>query len=111
MQNFFKKSSVSLILIGLLAGVAVPVWAGGCQAEITAVDKKIRKQYGEDITWWNFFTCPVCRDGDLRKDSIVTKAQIKEISSQRNFAYMLLRRGHDKQCVDELKTAKRMLRL
>jgi len=84
---------------------------GGCQADITAVDNKIRKQYGEDTTWWNFFGCPVSLGGELRKDSIVTKSQIKEISSQRNFAYMLLRRGHDKQCVNELKTAKRMLRL
>lgn len=111
MLNFFKKKSVLLICIALLMGVTVPVLAQDCQADITAVDKKIRKQYGEDTTWWNFFGCPVCRGGDLRKDSIVTLAQIKEINSQRNFAYMLLRRGNDKQCVSELKTAKRMLRL
>ncbi len=111
MKTPFKNIFVLSLLIGLLSSVAAPAWAGRCEADMSAVDNKIRKQYGEDLTWWNILGCPVCLGSELRKDAIVTKAQIKEISFHRNIAYVQLTRGHDQQCVDALKIPKRMLRI
>ena len=112
MQNLFKKFFVFFLLLGLLFGAATPIWAASCQSDISAVDAKIRDQYGGDYSkWWTWFACPVCLGGEMRKDAIVTKEQIRDISSHRNFAYMALRRGNEKQCVAELKNAKRMLRI
>ena len=48
---------------------------------------------------------------ELRKDAIVTKSQIKEISFHRNIAYVQLTRGNDQQCVNALKIPKKMLRI
>ena len=48
---------------------------------------------------------------ELRKDAIVTKSQIKEISFHRNIAYVQLTRGNDQQCADALKIPKKMLRI
>lgn len=111
MKTQFKNFFVSSLLIGLLSSVAAPAWAGLCEADMSAVDNKIRKQYGEDLTWWNILGCPVCLGSELRKDAIVTKSQIKEISFHRNIAYVQLTRGNDRQCVDALKIPKKMLRL
>lgn len=111
MKTQFKNLFLSSVLTGLMASIAAPAWAGRCEADMSAVDNKIRKQYGEDLTWWTILGCPVCLGGELRKDAIVTKAQIKEISFHRNIAYVQLTRGHDQQCVDALKIPKRMLRL
>jgi hypothetical protein len=47
----------------------------------------------------------------LRKDAIVNKAQIKEISYFRNIAYMQMNRGDDKMCRESLKLPKRLLRV
>lgn len=111
MKTQFKNFLVSLLLMGLLSSVATSAWAGRCEADMSAVDTKIRKQYGEDLTWWNILGCPVCLGSELRKDAIVTKSQIKEISFHRNIAYLQLTRGNDQQCVDALKIPKRMLRI
>ena len=112
MKTHFTKFFIFSLLFGLFFGASTPTWAANCQSDISAVDAKIREQYGGDYSkWWTWFACPVCIGGELRKDAIVSKAQIQEISSHRNFAYMQLRRGNEKQCRDELRTAKRMLRI
>lgn len=85
--------------------------ASQCQRDLSAVDTALKKQYGEDITWWNILGCPVCIGSELRKDAVVNKSQIKEISFKRNIAYMQMIRGNDALCVDSLKPAKRMLRI
>ena len=111
MKTHFKNLLLSSLLMGLLSSVTASAWAGRCEADMSAVDNKLRKQYGEDLTWWNILGCPVCLGSELRKDAIVTKSQIKEISFHRNIAYVQLTRGNDQQCVEALKTPKRMLRL
>lgn len=82
-----------------------------CKKDLSTVDAGISKQYGEDRTWWNILACPVCLGSELRKDAIVNKSQIREISSLRNIAYLQMSRGDEKICVDTLRPAKRMLRL
>jgi hypothetical protein len=111
MKMQFKSFFALTLLVGLLSSMAAPAWAGRCEVDMSAVDKKIRKQYGEDLTWWTILGCPVCLGGELRKDAIVTKSQIKEISFHRNIAYVQLTRGNDQQCVDALKIPKRLLRI
>lgn len=111
MKTHFSKFFISSLLMGLLASVAAPAWASRCQADMSAIDSKLRKQYGEDTTWWNILGCPVCLGGELRRDAIVNKSQIKEISFHRNIAYVQLTRGNDQQCVEALKIPKRMLRI
>ncbi len=87
------------------------VHAGNCATDMAAVDKALRSQYGADRTWLNILGCPICLDGELRKDAIVNKSQIKEISSFRTIAYMQHARGDEKMCVESLKQPKRMLRV
>jgi len=111
MKTQFKNFFVSFLLVGLLSGTAAPAWAGRCATDMSAIDNKLRKQYGEDVTWWTILGCPVCLGSELRKDAIVTKLQIKEISFHRNIAYVQLTRGNDQQCVDALKIPKKMLRI
>lgn len=86
-------------------------WSGTCAKELSAVDQAVKRQYGADRTWLNILGCPVCLDGELRKDAIVNKAQIKEISYFRNIAYMQMNRGDDKMCHESLKVPKRLLRV
>lgn len=112
MNNLLKKFFIFFLLVGLLLGAATPTWAAGCQSDISAVDAKIREQYGGDYSkWQTWFSCPVCLGGEMRKDAIVTKEQIRDISTHRNFAYTALRRGFEQQCVAELENAKKMLRI
>lgn len=112
MQKSFIKFSISFILLGIFLIAATSAMAAGCQKDISAVDAKIRAQYGPDYSkWWNWFGCPVCLGSELRKDAVVTKNQIKEISTYRNIAYSQLRRGDERQCVDTLRPAKGMLRI
>jgi len=112
MQNLFKKFFAFFLLLGLLLGTATLTWAAGCQSDISAVDRKIRDQYGGDFSkWQTWFACPVCIGGDLRKDAIVTKEQVKEISTRRNIASIHLKNRYEQLCVAELKNAKRMLRI
>jgi hypothetical protein len=112
MNNLIRKYFSFFSLACLLLGAASPAWAAGCQSDISAVDAKIRAQYGGDYSkWWTWLSCPVCLGSELKKDAIVTKTQIKEISSYRNIAYMQLRRGNERQCLAEVKNAKRMLKL
>jgi len=110
MQAITNRSTILFTLIFLLN---VPVFASAsqCKKDLAAVDAGIGKQYGEDRTWWNILACPVCLGSELRKDAIVSKLQILEISSMRNIAYLQMSRGDERLCVDTLKTPKRMLRL
>jgi hypothetical protein len=109
-QHFFKPLILaSWVMCWLLAHPAAQ--AQTCAKELAAVDQAVKKQYGADRTWKNILGCPVCLDGELRKDAIVTKAQIKEISYFRNIAYMHMNRGDDKMCRDSLKVPKRLLRV
>ncbi len=99
----------TLLLCGVLT--TMPAASQTCAKELAAVDQAVKKQYGADRTWLNILGCPVCLDGELRKDAIVTKAQIKEISYFRNIAYMQMNRGDDKMCHESLKVPKRLLRV
>ncbi len=98
-----------LVAVCLLSGA--PAWAGSCADDISAVDKALRSQYGEDRKWWQIIACPVVMDGQLRKDAIVNVEQIKEISYFRNIAYMQLSRGDEKMCKESMVKPKRMLRV
>ncbi|MBU3647220.1 MAG: hypothetical protein FGM56_03990 [Limnohabitans sp.] len=102
-----RKLWLTLICLGLTASV----YAGSCADDLSAVDKALRSQYGADRTWRNILACPIVLDGELRKDAIVNKAQIKEISYFRNIAYMQYNRGDEQMCQDSLKKPKRLLRV
>lgn len=95
----------------LCVGLVTTAHAGNCADDLTAVDKALRSQYGADRTWKNILACPIVLDGELRKDAIVNKTQIKEISYFRNIAYMQLSRGDEKMCRESLKVPKRLLRV
>ena len=99
------------IALSASALLAMPAWSGTCAEDITAIDKALRSQYGEDRKWWQIIACPIVMDGQLRKDAIVNVEQIKEISYFRNIAYMQHARGDDKMCQESLKKPKRMLRV
>jgi len=109
------KTSINLVLASLTAAILVlgsgEALASQCKKDLHDVDVGISKQYGEDRTWWNILACPVCLGSELRKDAIVNKSQIREISSFRNIAYLQMSRGDEKLCVDTLRPAKRLLRL
>ena len=110
MARFSKMIGIAaLLLFGVLTHASA--LAQTCMKEISAVDQAVKKQYGADRTWKNILGCPICLDGELRKDAIVTKAQIKEISYYRNIAYMQMNRGDDKMCHESLKIPKRLLRV
>jgi 4-hydroxy-3-methylbut-2-en-1-yl diphosphate synthase IspG/GcpE len=110
MAHFLKTIGITtLLLCGVLTHATS--LAQTCMKEISAVDQAVKKQYGADRTWKNILGCPICLDGELRKDAIVTKAQIKEISYFRNIAYMQMNRGDEKMCHESLKTPKRLLRV
>ena len=98
-------------LLSLNLGLASYAHAGSCSDDLTAVDKALRSQYGADRTWKNILACPIVLDGELRKDAIVNKAQIKEISYFRNIAYMQHNRGDEQMCQESLKKPKRLLRV
>jgi hypothetical protein len=105
-----KWLAIFLSSIFLFLGQAIAA-TSQCKKDLSSVDAGISKQYGEDRTWWNILACPVCLGSELRKDAIVNKSQIREISSIRNIAYLQMSRGDERMCVDTLKPAKRMLRL
>ncbi len=101
----------TFLLASFLGLTATPASASSCAEDITAVDKALRSQYGEDRKWWQIIACPVVMDGQLRKDAVVNVEQIKEISYFRNIAYMQMNRGDDKMCRESLKLPKRLLRV
>ncbi len=101
----------TLLFASFLGLATTHVSATSCAADIAAVDKALRSQYGEDRKWWQVIACPVVMDGQLRKDAMVNVAQIKEISYFRNIAYMQHARGDDKMCKESLVKPKRMLRV
>ena len=109
MHRFELTKLLAFLLWGALSFTTAN--AQTCAKELAAVDQAVKKQYGTDRTWWNILGCPVCLDGELRKDAIVNKAQIKEISYFRNIAYMQMNRGDDKMCHESLKVPKRLLRV
>ncbi len=109
MRRLELKKLFALLLWGVLSFTTAH--AQTCAKELAAVDQAVKKQYGADRTWLNILGCPICLDGELRKDAIVNKAQIKEISYFRNIAYMQMNRGDDKMCRESLKLPKRLLRV
>jgi hypothetical protein len=109
MRRFELTKLLAALLFGVLSYTSAH--AQTCAKQLAAVDQAVKKQYGADRTWWNILGCPVCLDGELRKDAIVNKAQIKEISYFRNIAYMQMSRGDDKMCLESLKLPKRLLRV
>lgn len=86
-------------------------WAGRCSEDIKRIDEAIKNQYGGNGAWWEWFACPVCLGSELKKDALVTKAQIRDISSKRNIASLLDRDKKERMCVDLLEGPKRMLKL
>jgi hypothetical protein len=105
--------TLSRLFAALCIGLcALPSWAGTCAEDMAAVDKALKQQYSADRThWWDVLTCVILQDTQLRKDAVVTKEQVKDISYWRNVAYMQHARGDDKLCVETLKTPKRLLHL
>jgi hypothetical protein len=95
----------------LLASMWTLTQAGQCTQEIAKVDHALKKQYAPDITFWNLLGCQICLGSELRKDAVVTKAQVREISFWRNVAYMHDARKDDVTCMDSLKTPKKLLRM
>lgn len=96
----------------LIALCALPAWAGTCAEDIAAVDKALTQQYKADRAhWWDAIACAILMDTQLRKDALVTKEQVKDISYWRNVAYMQHARGDEKLCVETLKAPKRLLHL
>jgi hypothetical protein len=49
----------------------------------------VKNQYGGSGAWWEWFACPLCLGSELKKDAVVTKEQVREISSKRNLASLL----------------------
>ena len=101
----------TLLLVSFWGLAATSALANSCAEDITAVDKALRSQYGEDRKWWQVIACPIVMDGQLRKDAVVNVEQIKEISYFRNIAYMQHARGDEKMCKESLVKPKRMLRV
>ena len=110
MQPATYKPAIQMSLVFLLIFPVISS-ASQCKKDLAAVDSGIKDQYGGYDSWRDYFKCPVCLGGDLRKDAIVSKSQIREISSMRNIAYLQMSRGDERMCVDTLRTPKRMLRL
>jgi hypothetical protein len=108
LANYRTVIQMTMVLLLIFPMIAS---ASQCKKDLAAVDSGIKNQYGTYESWWDYFKCPVCLGGDLRKSAIVNKSQIKEISSMRNIAYMQMSRGDEKLCIDTLRTPKRMLRL
>jgi hypothetical protein len=104
-----RMSSVACLLAGVFS---LQAHASTCAEDMAAVDKALKQQYSADRThWWDAMACAILMDTQLRKDAVVTQAQVKDISYWRNVAYMQHARGDDKLCVETLKTPKRMLHL
>ena len=86
MQKSFIKFLISFIFLGIFLSAATSALAVGCQKDISAVDAKIRAQYGPDYSkWWNWFGCPVCLGSELRKDAVVSKNQMVDSRTKCNF--------------------------
>jgi hypothetical protein len=100
-----------VLLITATSWVAGTAHAATCAEDIAAVDKALHAQYKSDVPWWDILACRIMLESDLRKDAIVTTAQIKEISYYRNIAYMQRSRGDEKMCKESMKIPKKLLRI
>lgn len=85
--------------------------AGRCAEDIKRIDEAIKNQYGGNGAWWEWFACPVCLGSELKKDAVVTKEQIRDISSKRNLASLLERDKQEQMCVKLLEGPKRQLKV
>jgi len=110
---FFATHLASLAVLGfaLTALPASQALAGRCADDIKKIDKGIKGQYGGSGAWWEWFACPVCLGSELKKDAIVTKEQVRDISSKRNIASLLERDKKEQMCVKLLEGPKRMLKI
>ena len=112
MSMFNTRFSRPLILSGLMCIIPLSdAFAGRCADDIKQIDEAIKNQYGGNGAWWEWFACPVCLGSELKKDAVVTKEQIREISSKKNIASLLERDKKKQMCVKLLESPKRMLKI
>jgi hypothetical protein len=112
MRLFNPRFARQLILGGLLLTVPLTnALAGRCAEDIKQIDEAIKNQYGGNGAWWEWFACPVCLGSELKKNAVVTKEQIRDISSARNIASLLERDKKEQMCIKLLEGPKRMLKI
>ena len=111
MNPAFKSLMLGLTIALTVGLISAPAHAGKCADDIKAVDDAIKGQYGGNGAWWEWFACPVCLGSELKKDAIVTKEQVKDISSKRNLAALLARDKEEHMCARVLEGPKRLLRI
>ena len=112
MRFFNTRFAGQLILGGLLLTVPLTdALAGRCADDIKQIDEAIKDQYGGNGAWWEWFVCPVCLGSELKKNAVVTKEQIRDISSKRNLASLLDRDKQEQMCVKLLEGPKRQLKV
>lgn len=101
-----------MILFGVIAGLfgALPAKAGSCSAEIARLNAAMKEQY-EPFSWSTMFYCPVARGSELRKDAIVSASQLRSVAQDVSVAIALDRSGHERDCLEALGSAKRLMRL
>ena len=104
----FRPLALGLALFTLPISNAL---ASRCADDIKKIDEAIKNQYGGSGAWWEWFACPVCLGSELKKDAVVTKEQVRDISSKRNLASMLNRDKKELMCVKLLEGPKRQLRI
>lgn len=105
------RRSLPVALVAALALlVAQKGWAGSCASDISRLNAAMKDQY-VPFSWSNMFYCAVARGSDLRKDALVTRAQISAIATDVSLALRLDRIGQEQDCKAALVTAKRLLRV
>jgi hypothetical protein len=106
--HLLRPLALGLVLFTLPISNAL---AGRCGDDIRQIDEAIKNQYGGSGAWWEWFACQVCLGSELKKDAVVTKEQIRDISSKRNLASLLERDKKELMCVKLLEGPKRQLRI
>ena len=112
-MKFFNTRFARLLTISSLLFIfpMTDALAGRCAEDIKRIDEAIKNQYGGNGAWWEWFACPVCLGSELKKDAVVTKEQIRDISSKRNLASLLERDKQEQMCVKLLEGPKRQLKV
>lgn len=103
-----RPLALGLVLFTLSISNAL---AGRCAEDIKQIDEAIKNQYGGNGAWWEWFACPVCLGSELKKNAVVTKKEIRDISSARNIASLLDRDKKEQMCIKLLESPKRMLKI
>lgn len=112
-MKFFNTRFARLLTISSLLFIfpMTDALAGRCAEDIKRIDEAIKNQYGGNGAWWEWFACPVCLGSELKKNAVVTKEQIRDISSKRNLASLLERDKQEQMCVKLLEGPKRQLKV